>query len=89
MIQQGLVLMVAGMGMVFIFLTIMVCVMYGAAAVFRKYAGFFEPEKAEAVVQKKKPQAALPKATSKQGAAADTSAEIAVAIAAVKAYIRK
>jgi sodium pump decarboxylase gamma subunit len=89
MIQQGLVLMVAGMGMVFIFLTIMVLVMYGAAAVFRKYAGFFEPEKAMAIAPKKNPQATLPKATSKQGAAADTSAEIAVAIAAVKAYIRK
>jgi sodium pump decarboxylase gamma subunit len=89
MIQQGLVLMVAGMGMVFIFLTIMVFVMYGAAAVFRKYAGFFEPEKAVAVVPKKRPQSTLPKATFKQGAAADKSAEIAVAIAAVKAYIRK
>ncbi|MCP4199903.1 MAG: OadG family protein [Proteobacteria bacterium] len=89
MIQQGLVLMVAGMGMVFVFLTIMVLVMYGAAAVFRKYAGFFEPEKAVAVVPNKQPQATLPKAMSKQGAAADKSAEIAVAIAAVKAYIRK
>ena len=89
MIEQGLVLMVAGMGMVFVFLTIMVLVMYAAAGFFRKYADFFEPKKAVAIAPKKAPQAALPKTTPKQGAAADTSAEIAVAIAAVKDYLRK
>ncbi len=88
MIEQGFVLMAAGMGVVLVFLTTMVIVMYGAAAFFRKYADFFEPEKPAAALSKKKPKASLPKATSDQGAAAGKSAEIAVAIAAVKAYIR-
>jgi Na+-transporting methylmalonyl-CoA/oxaloacetate decarboxylase gamma subunit len=35
MIDEGLVLMGAGMGVVVLFLTIMVVVMYGVAAVFR------------------------------------------------------
>jgi sodium pump decarboxylase gamma subunit len=37
MIDEGLVLMGAGMGVVVLFLTIMVVVMYGAAAVFRRF----------------------------------------------------
>ena len=36
MIDEGLVLMGAGMGVVVLFLTIMVVVMYGAAAIFRR-----------------------------------------------------
>jgi sodium pump decarboxylase gamma subunit len=88
MMEQGLVLMVAGMSVVIVFLTTMVIVMYGAAAFFRKYASFFEPEKAVTALPKKKPKASLPKATSDQDAAVGKSAEIAVAIAAVKAYIR-
>lgn len=37
MIDEGLVLMGAGMGVVVLFLTIMVVVMYGAAAIFRRF----------------------------------------------------
>ncbi len=37
MIEEGLVLMGAGMGVVVLFLTIMVFVMYGSAAVFRRF----------------------------------------------------
>jgi sodium pump decarboxylase gamma subunit len=37
MIQEGLVLMGAGMGVVGLFLTIMVVVVYGASAVLRRF----------------------------------------------------
>jgi len=37
MIEQGLVLMGAGMGVVGLFLTLMVVVMYGASAILRKF----------------------------------------------------
>ena len=37
MIDEGLVLMGAGMGVVVLFLAIMVVVMYGSAAVFRRF----------------------------------------------------
>ena len=37
MIEQGLVLMGAGMGVVGLFLTLMVIVMYGASAILRKF----------------------------------------------------
>ena len=69
-IEKGLVLMGAGMGVVLLFLTIMVIVMYGAAAILRRFD---------------KPQ--IP--TGGNGptrATSDEMAEIAVAIAAVKAH---
>ena len=69
--KQGLVLMVIGMATVFAFLVLMVWIMNGTAAFFRKFAHLF-PE----------PQAAAPK---KAAPAADPVAEIAVALAAIKA----
>jgi len=72
MIQAGLTLMIAGMGVVFLFLTIMVLVMNGTAAFFKKYAHLF-PEEA-------KPESHITQLAS------DDSAEIAVVVAAIKAY---
>lgn len=68
--SEGLELMVAGMGVVFLFLTLMVFVMYGAAAVLKK---FDKPEE-------------LTPGGGPSGAVADELAEVAVAIAAVKAH---
>ena len=71
LLMQGIVLMVIGMATVFSFLVLLILAMNGSAAFFRKYAHLF-PE--EAPVQAK----AAP-------AAADPVAEIAVALAAIKA----
>ena len=71
MITNGLVLMVIGMATVFAFLVLMIVAMNSSAAFFRKFAHLFpEPQPASAP---------------KKAAAADPSAEIAVALAAIKA----
>ncbi len=74
-IQEGLMLMVLGMGVVSSFLVIMVVLMKITAGFFKKFAHLF-PEKEEPEVY------AAP-------VVADDSIEIAVAIAAVKAHTHK
>lgn len=69
--MNGLVLMVIGMATVFAFLFLMVYAMNCSAAFFRKFAHLFPEE-----------QPAAPK---KNVAAADPVAEVAVALAAIKA----
>ena len=71
MITNGLVLMVIGMATVFAFLVLMICAMNCSAGFFRKFAHLF-PE----------PQAA---SAPKKAAAVDPAAEVAVALAAIKA----
>ena len=68
-LMDGLVLMVIGMATVFTFLVLLILAMNGSAAFFHKFAHLFPEEVAEA-----------PKA-----AAADPVAEIAVALAAIRA----
>ena len=69
-LMDGLVLMVIGMATVFTFLVLLILAMNGSAAFFRKFAHLFPEETADA-----------PKAA----AATDPVAEIAVALAAIKA----
>lgn len=69
LMMQGVVLMVIGMATVFAFLVLMILAMSCSAAFFRKFAHLF-PEEAEAAPKK---------------AATDPVAEIAVALAAIKA----
>ncbi len=70
MMMQGVVLMVIGMATVFAFLVLMILAMSCSATFFRKFAHLFPEE-----------QAAAPK----KAAAVDPVAEIAVALAAIKA----
>jgi len=69
LMMQGVVLMLIGMATVFVFLVLMIVAMSSSAAYFRKYAHLF-PEKQPAAARKP---------------AADPAAEIAVALAAIKA----
>jgi sodium pump decarboxylase gamma subunit len=69
LLMQGVTLMVIGMATVFAFLVLLILAMNGSAAFFRKFAHLFTEE-----------QKAVPKA-----AAADPTAEIAVALAAIRA----
>ena len=71
LLMQGVVLMVLGMATVFAFLVLLVWVMSGSALFFRKFAHLFPEE-----------QVAAPKA---KAAAVDPVAEIAVALAAIRA----
>ncbi len=71
MMMQGVVLMVIGMATVFAFLVLMILTMSGSSAFFRKFAHLFP----DAPV-------AAPK---KPAAATDPVADIAVALAAIKA----
>ncbi len=68
-LMNGLVLMVIGMATVFTFLVLLILAMNGSAAFFRKFAHLFTEEVAEAP----------------RVAATDPVAEIAVALAAIKA----
>jgi oxaloacetate decarboxylase gamma subunit len=70
LLMQGIVLMVIGMATVFAFLVLLILAMNGSAAFFRKFAHLF-PE--EAPIQ------------AKAAPAVDPVAEIAVALAAIKA----
>ena len=70
LLMQGIVLMVIGMATVFAFLVLMILTMSGSAAFFRKFAHLFPEEE--------KPPA-------KAVSAVDPVAEIAVALAAIKA----
>lgn len=70
LLMQGIVLMVIGMATVFAFLVLLILAMNGSAAFFRKFAHLFPEEPVEA------PRAAQ---------AADPMAEIAIALAAIKA----
>ncbi len=70
LLMQGATLMVIGMATVFAFLVLLIVAMNSSAGFFKKFAHLF-PEEAPAA--KKAP------------AAADPSAEIAVALAAIRA----
>jgi sodium pump decarboxylase gamma subunit len=70
LLMQGVTLMVIGMATVFSFLVLLILAMNGSAAFFKKFAHLFPEE------------VAAPKKTA---AAVDPSAEIAVAIAAIRA----
>jgi len=72
MIQQGVTLMLAGMGTVVLFLSIMVVVMNGTAWFFKKYAHLFPEEQHE--------ESHLKRLTP------DDSEEIAVVMAAIEAF---
>ena len=76
MISDGIILMFAGMGTVFLFLSLMVVVMQGASALLGRYTHLI-PE--EAPQSKRAPQAMA-------AAAGYESQRIAVILAAVKAY---
>ena len=71
LLMQGIVLMVIGMATVFAFLVLLILAMTGSASFFSKFAHLF-PEQ----------QVAAPKA---KAAAADPAAEIAIALAAIRA----
>ena len=75
MINEGLSLMVTGMGVVFAFLTLLVLSMNLAAGFFQKFADLFEEEPLPSA----KPRTAVIQQSD------DELAEIAAAIAAVKA----
>jgi oxaloacetate decarboxylase gamma subunit len=70
LLMQGVTLMVIGMATVFSFLVLLILAMSGSAAFFRKFAHRF-PEEV--------------KATSTAAPKSDPVAEIAVALAAIKA----
>lgn len=72
MMEHGLTLMVAGMGTVLLFLSIMVVVMSGTAWFFKKYAHLFPEEQHE--------ESHLKRLTP------DDSEEIAVIMAAIEAF---
>ncbi len=70
LLMQGVTLMVIGMATVFAFLVLLIAAMNGSAAFFKKFAHLF-PEEV------KSPSKSAPKS--------DPVAEIAVALAAIKA----
>lgn len=70
LLMQGIVLMVIGMATVFAFLMLLIVAMNGSAAYFRKFAHLF-PEEVKTVAKKTQTM--------------DPVAEIAVALAAIKA----
>ena len=70
LLMQGLVLMVIGMATVFAFLVLLILAMYGSATFFRKFAHLFPEEES------------LP---AKGASATDPVAQIAVALAAIRA----
>jgi len=73
MIAEGFGLMIAGMGVVFAFLTLMVLLMNGAAKFFETFAHWFEEEQQVAA-----PRPAVVKPSD------DELASVAIAIAAAK-----
>ena len=70
LLMQGVTLMVIGMATVFSFLVLLILAMSGSAVFFRKFAHLFPEEVKE---------------TSKAASKLDPVAEIAVALAAIKA----
>lgn len=70
LLTQGFTLMVIGMATVFAFLVLLIVAMSGSAAFFSKFAHLFPEEQ---------------KAAPKKAVAVDPSAEIAVALAAIRA----
>ena len=82
MIMDGVVLMLVGMLVVYLFLTLMVFVMKGQAIFFSKFAHWF-PE--EAPVQSVKKAAVKAGA----GAAGSHDAEVALAVAVAKTTLKK
>ena len=70
LLMQGLVLMVIGMATVFAFLVLMIVAMNRSAAFFKKFAHLF-PEEVNT--------------PSKAASAMDPAAEVAIALAAIKA----
>lgn len=75
MLTEGLTLMIAGMGTVIVFLSLMVIVMQATGTFFKKYGDRFR-------------EPAAPISRVEQVAGDETDA-IAVAVAALKAYLRK
>lgn len=71
LLMQGVTLMIIGMATVFVFLVLLIAVMSASAGFFKKFAHLFP----ETVVE----------APKKAAAAVDPSAEIAVALAAIRA----
>jgi sodium pump decarboxylase gamma subunit len=70
LLMQGVTLMIIGMATVFAFLVLLIGFMNGSAAFFTKFAHLFPEETAQAP---------------KKAAASDPTAEIAVALAAIRA----
>jgi len=70
LLMQGIVLMVIGMATVFAFLVLLILAMNGSALFFKKFAHLFPEEE---------------KSVAKAAPAVDPSAEIAVALAVIKA----
>lgn len=70
LLMQGIVLMVIGMATVFSFLVLLILCMNASAAFFRRFAGLFPDEE---------------QASPKSAASGDPVAEIAVALAAIRA----
>ncbi len=70
LLMQGATLMVIGMATVFAFLVLLILAMNGSAVFFKKFAHLFPEETA---------------AAPKKQAASDPTAEIAVALAAIRA----
>ena len=70
LLMQGVTLMVIGMATVFAFLVLLIVAMNSSAGFFKKFAHLFPEETVEAP---------------KKAAAVDPSAEIAVALAAIRA----
>ena len=77
MLTEGLGLMVAGMGVVFAFLTLLVLAMNASAKFFEMFADYF--------VEEAPAPAAKPKAAVARQSNEDEFAAIAIAIAAAKA----
>jgi len=73
MLIDGLILMIVGMSVVFIFLTIMVIVMNCMTGIFQLYSKLFPEKKEESGMLEK---------------VIDKNDEIAVVVAAVKAYVK-
>ena len=75
MLAQGMILLVSGMGTVILFLSLMVFVMQLTGAFFQKHADRFreQPETVSRI----------------QRISSDDSDEIAVAVAALTAYLKK
>jgi len=75
MLNQGLLLLLAGMGTVFVFLTLMVLVMQATGKYFRTNEARFRE--------------AVPAAAPRKAAAEDESELVAAVMAAINAHLRK
>ncbi len=88
MIEQGLMLMLTGMGVVFLFLAVLVCVMRIAATFFKKHPSidnFLKTDK-----KKNRRNSSRKKTNSKETSklGKESEAEIAAVVAAVQSFMR-